>query len=211
MQHAMAGELGTVVESNGPAQRLRHGAEQIDEMTSDALRRLAGEPDCQQEAGLTLMHGQDRLAVFCEHHQVGFPMPPSLAIGGLDRPICHGNTAFNEACRASALTAAAAAFALAARQIPAPAIILGAGKLGVDEAIDALVGDYLTPMLDSEPACDLFRRTAACEPLHDGGSQACLALQTGALPAPRPGLLMGIAGSVPNMGPMVALQFPRNR
>jgi len=207
----MAGELGAVVEGDGLTQRRRHGAEQIDEMTSDAVRRLAGEPDRQQEAGLTLMHGQDRLTVFCEHHQVGFPMAAGLAIGGLDRPICHGNTAFNEACRASALAAAAAAFALATGQIPAPAIILGAGKLGINEAVDALVGDHLTAMLDSEPASDLLRRTAACEPLHDGGSQACLALQTRALPAPRPGLLVGVARSVPNMGPMVAPQFPRNR
>jgi len=207
----MACEFGTIVEGDGLTQRLRHNAKQSDEMTSDAVRRLTGQPDRQQETGLALMHGQDRLTVFCEHHQVGFPMTASLTIGGLDRPICHGNTAFNEVCRASPLPAAAATLALAARQIPAPAIVLGAGKLGIDEAINALVGDHLAPMLDGEAAGDLFRRPAAREPLHDGGSQACLAVQTGTFPAPRPGLLVGVAGSVPNLGTIVALQLPRNR
>jgi hypothetical protein len=60
----MASELGAVVEGDGLTQRLRYGAKQIEEMTSDAVCRLAGQADCQQEAGLALMHGQDRLTVF---------------------------------------------------------------------------------------------------------------------------------------------------
>jgi hypothetical protein len=211
VQNPMAGELGSIVEGDGLAQRLRQDTKQAEEMTSDAVRGLVGEPDCQQEAGLALVHGQDRLTVFCEHHQVGFPMTAGLAVGGLDRPICYGNTAFNEVRRASALPAATAAFALATRQIPAPAIILGAGKLGINEAIDALIGDHLPPMLDREPASDLLRRPTACQPLHDVGSQTCLTFQTGTLPAPRVGSLVSVAGSVPNLGTTVAIQLPRNR
>jgi len=157
------------------------------------------------------MHGQDGLAVFCEHHQVGLPVTATDAAANLDRPFCHGNTAFNEACRASALPAPAAAFALAARQIVAPAIVLGAGDLGVDEAIDALVGDHLAPLLQGEPAGDLLGRPTACEPLNDGGSQALIAFQARALPPPGAGLLVGVAGSVPDLGAPIALQFPRNR
>jgi hypothetical protein len=190
---------------------LRHDAEQIDEMAGDAVGRLAGQPDRQQEPGFALMHGQDRLTIFCEHHQVGFPVTAGHAIGGLDRPVCHGNTALNEVWRASALPAPAAAFALAARQIASPTIIPGTGQLGIDEAVDALVGDHLAPLLALEPAGDLLRRPAACEPLHDGGSQAGLAFQSAALPAPRLRLLLSVAGSVPNLGTTIALQLPRNR
>jgi hypothetical protein len=64
VQFEMTGELGAVIEGDGAAQLWRHGAEQFDEMPSDAVRLLAGQPDREQEAGLALMHGQDRLAVF---------------------------------------------------------------------------------------------------------------------------------------------------
>ena len=64
MQEVMAGELGAVVEGDGLPERLRHGAEQVDEMAGDAAGRLAGEPDCQQETGLALMHGEYGLTVF---------------------------------------------------------------------------------------------------------------------------------------------------
>jgi hypothetical protein len=73
------------------------------------------------------VHGQDRLTVFGEHHQVGFPMAAGGAVGSLERAFRQGNTAFNEVLRATALSAATATLALAARQISAPAIVLGAG------------------------------------------------------------------------------------
>jgi hypothetical protein len=157
VQPIVAGELGAVVEGDGLTQLLRHGAEQLDEMAGDAIGSLAGQPDRQQQTGFALMHGQDGLAVFCEHHQVGFPVTTADAVANLDRPFCHGNTTFNEACRASALPTPTAAFALAARQISAPTIVLGAGDLGVDEAVDALIGDHLAPLLQGKPAGDLLR------------------------------------------------------
>src|SRR5882672_56801 len=137
-------------------------------------------------------------------------MAAALAIGGLDRPFCQGNTAFNEVLRAAALPAPASAFAFAARQIAPPTIIPGAGKLGIDEAVDRLVGDHLAALVTLKPTGDLLWRPAACEPLHDGGSQALLAFQTGALPASRPGLLLGVAGSVTHLRTAVAVQFPRD-
>jgi hypothetical protein len=96
MQGAMPGKLGSVVEGDGLAQRLRYDAKQVDEMARDPVGSLAGQPDRQQETRLALMHGQDRLTVFSEHHQIGFPVTAGLTIRHLDRPVCHGNTAFNE-------------------------------------------------------------------------------------------------------------------
>jgi hypothetical protein len=207
----MTGELGTVVEGDGLTERLGQAAEQIDEMACDAVGSLAGQPDCEQQAGFALVHGQDRLAVFCEHHQVGFPVTAGGSIGGINRPVCHGNTAFNEAWRATALPAATASLALAAGQIPAPAIVFGAGDLGVDEAIDALIGNRAALLFALEPAGDLLGRPAACEPLKDGVSQALIALQARPLPAPGPGLLLGVAGFVPHLRAAIALQLPRDR
>src|SRR3954453_915654 len=56
----------------------------------------------------------------------------------------------------AALPAPTAPLALAARQTSAPAIVFGAGELGVDEAVDALVGDHLASMLEGEPAGNLL-------------------------------------------------------
>jgi hypothetical protein len=190
---------------------LRHGAKQIDEMASDPMGRLVGQSDCEQQTGFALVHGQDRLAVFCKHHQVGFPVTGSRTVGGLERAFCHGNTAFNEVLRASALPAAAAALALATGQIVPPAVVPGAGKLGIDEAIDALIGDHLAALFELEPAGDLLGGPSACEPLNDGCSQALVTFQARSLPAPRSRLLLSIAGFVPHLSALIALQFPRYR
>jgi hypothetical protein len=152
----MACELSAVVEGDGLAQRLRQAAEQPEEMPGNAVSDLVGQSDGKQQARLAFMHGQDRLAVFGEHHQIGFPVPAGRPIGGIGRAFSQGNTTFNEVLRASTLPAAAAAFVLAARQISPPAIVLGAGQLGIDEAIDALVGDHLATLFTSEPAGDLL-------------------------------------------------------
>ena len=57
VQREVASELGTIVEGDGLPEWLRHGAKQIDEMTSDPVGGLVGQPDRQQEAGFALVHG----------------------------------------------------------------------------------------------------------------------------------------------------------
>src|ERR1700730_2506361 len=138
-------------------------------------------------------------------------MAGGLAIGGLDRSLCQSNTAVDEACRTAALAAATAPFALLARQIAAPAVVLGAGHLGVDEAIDALVGDHLAPVFAGQAAGDLFWRPAACEPFHHRTAQAGLPFEATARPAPCSCLLIGIGRLVANLNTLVALQLPRDR
>jgi len=173
----VACELGTVVEGDGLAQRLREAAEQPEEMAGNAVGHFVGQSDGKQQARLAFVHGQDRLTVFGEHHQIGFPVPAGGAIGSLDRAFGQGNAAFNEVLRAATFPAAAAAFALAARQTAPPAIVLGAGKLGVNEAVDTLIRDHLVTPLALEPAGNLLGRPTACEPLNDGCSQALIAFQ----------------------------------
>jgi hypothetical protein len=89
MQREVACELSTVVEGDALTERLRQVAEEIDEMAGNAFCGLAGQADREQETGLALVHGQDRLAVFCEHHEVSFPVTAGDTVGGLDRPVCY--------------------------------------------------------------------------------------------------------------------------
>src|SRR5277367_2878832 len=137
-------------------------------------------------------------------------MAIGLALGDLGRPFRQGNTAFNEGYRTSALLAPTAALALAAWQITPPTIVFGASELGVNEAIDALVGNYLAALFTLEPARDLLGRPTACEPLNDGGPQALIAFQARAFPAPGAGLLIGVTGFVTHLSATIALQLPRD-
>ena len=211
MKCAMTRELGAVVEGDGLAQLWWHAGEESDEMTRHSIGGFVGRPGREDDAGLALMDGQHRLAVFGEQHEVGFPMTGGFAVGGGGRPFGHGNTAFNEACGASALPAPAASLALAAREIAAPAVILGAGDLGVDEAVDALVADHLAAGLAGEPAGDLLGRPAAGETLSHGAAQPGLAFEARARPAPRRRLFLGITWFVADLPAAIATYLTRDR
>src|SRR5207302_8164736 len=121
------------------------------EMADDTARNLAGEADAEQQTRGALMHGQHRLTIFGEHHQVGLPMSGDIAVGSLDRPLVQRNTAFDEACGTAAPLAAGAALALGARQVASPAEVRGASDLGVNEAVDGLVGDQLAAVVAGQP------------------------------------------------------------
>jgi hypothetical protein len=211
LQGQVRGELGAIVEGDGVAQRLWQGFEQAHEMAGDTGSDFAFDGDCEQEAGSALVHGRDRLTVFGEHHEVGLPMVGGLAVGGLDRALIQGTTAFDEACGASASLATPAALALAARQIAPPAVVCGAVDLGVDEAVDALVGDHLVSVLAGQSASDLLGRPAAARALQHRAAQAGLPFQARARSAPRSRLLLGIAGFVTDLNTPIAAQFPRDR
>src|ERR1044072_9258760 len=107
------------------------------------------------------------------------------AICGIGRPFGQGNTAFDEACGASSPPAAKAALALAARQIVPPTVVLGTSHLGVDEAVDALVGDHLAAGLARQPAGDLFGRPTALQTVDHRTAQEGLPVEAGRRPAPR--------------------------
>src|SRR4030095_4484062 len=104
----------------------------------------------------------------------------------------YGNTAFDKGGGTAALAATQATPALAARQIVPPAVILGAGDLGIDEAVDALVADDLAAGCAGEAAGDLLGRPTLGETLEDGSAQLGLAFEARARPAPRPRLFLGV-------------------
>jgi hypothetical protein len=157
------------------------------------------------------MQGEHGLAVLGEQHEVGLPMAGAGAIGGCWRSFGDGNTAFDEACGAAALAAAQAPLALAARQIVAPAVVFGAGDLGVDEAVDAFVADHLVANLAGKPTCDLLGGPALGQTLEDGTAQVGLAVEAGARPAPRLRLFLGVTCFVADLASSVAPHLARDR
>src|SRR5262249_50869013 len=178
---------------------------------SNPLSSLVGWPASEQQSGLAFMDGEHRLAIFGEQHQVGFPVAGGLAIGGVGRPFGHGNTAFDEACGASATSAAEASLALPARQIATPAVVLLAGDLGVDEAVDALVADHPAAGFAGEPASNLLGGPASGQTLEHSAAQGGVAFEASPRPAPRPGLFLSVTCFVADVSAAVAPQLPRDR
>lgn len=119
----------------------------------DGLARRARGDD---QARVALMQGEDGLAISGEEHEIGLPIAGAAAPGDLGRAFGDGEAVLDEAGRAAALAAAKAAPALAARQEVAPAIVLAAGDLGMDEAVDALVADHRPAGLARQAPGDLF-------------------------------------------------------
>ena len=104
--------------------------------------------------------------------RVGFPVAWRLPIAGFCGALRERDSAFNEGDGAAAACAAPSALALGAGEIAAPAEIVGAGDLGVDEAVDGLVADARFCLVAGEAAGDLLWRPALLEALEDCGAQA---------------------------------------
>ena len=157
------------------------------------------------------MYGQHRLAVGTEEHQIGFPMARGLAVGSGGGPFCQGPPVVDAGGGAAAPAPAPAPAPLGAGEVVTPGPVrLGAGGLGVDEAINGLVGDHGPAGLPSEPARDLFRRPAVFEAGEHLRAQGGIPVEAGAAPAAGTGLLLGIAGLVALLAGGIALQLARN-
>jgi hypothetical protein len=59
------------------------------------------------------------------------------------------------------------ALELAARQVAPPGDVVGALHLGMDEAVDGLVADDVTTVVERQPAGDLLGRPAEREAVED--------------------------------------------
>ena len=66
------------------------------------------------------------------------------------------NPVFYEVCRASTFLAPVSAPGFCAREIVAPGAVVGAGELGIDEAVDCLVADDRGTSVTFQTAGNLF-------------------------------------------------------
>ena len=68
----------------------------------------------------------------------------------------YGNPVFYEVCRASAFVAPIASPGFCTREIVAPGAVVGAGELGIDEAVNRLVADDRGTGVAFQTASDLL-------------------------------------------------------
>ena len=130
----MFGELGSVVEADGFADRLWKLAEATgdDPSGEDSLSIERTLDDA--EAGLSFMEDEQPLAISGEQHEVGFPMPRDAAAFDLGGSFGDRTPLFDEAGRAAARASAAPASEFVARQQAMPVILLR--RAMIDETID---------------------------------------------------------------------------
>ena len=206
----MAGELGAVVEGDGPAPLGREGSQQLGDGIGHALGVLGGQGTGEQQAGVAFLEGEQGLALVAKEHQVGFPVAGSSAVVGFDWALGDVPTMADKGSGTAALAPSAAPLGLAAGQQVAPGIVLAAVDLGLNEAVDGLVGDDGASGFQSQATGHLFGRPASLEAGVDGVAQGGVSVQLGTAPAPGPGLVVGVAGPVAILARRVAIQLPRN-
>jgi len=156
VEEVVLGELGAVVEGDGFAQAGLERSEPGEELVCGVLRGLAGLPCQQGHTGLPFVRDKDGLPWGGEHHEIGFPVAEGCAVLDGLGPQIDGNTALDEVLAGAPAVSGGASFGAALGQIVAPGSVVGAADLGVDEAVDALIGDHLTAPLALEPAGNLL-------------------------------------------------------
>ena len=193
----MLGELCSVVEGEGAAQGLGQGLEQAAQEFDGGLGLSVVGLEEHGQAGGSLVQGQDGLAVAGEQHEVGFPVAGLAAIAGGLGALGDADAVLDEQGGAAALLAAPPSAGLGSGQIVAPAAVVGALHLGVDEPIDGLHADHRAPAgLPLEPADDLLGRPGLSQQVQNPPPQRVIAIEPRAAPASRPGLGLGVGGLV---------------
>ena len=97
------------------------------------------------------MEGEDHLTVGTKEHQVGLPVAGTPAVGGVQGPVLG-----DEGGRAAAPASPVAPFELGSGEVATPGVFLLTGQLGVDEAVDGLVGDDLAARRQGQTAGHLL-------------------------------------------------------
>ena len=177
MEAVMAGELGPVIEGHRPAPGGGHLPEQVRQGARDGAGGFARGPEGEEEAGVTFVQGQHRLAIGSKEHQVGLPVPGRAAVSGALGALGKRAAQRHEGGRTAPLAAAPAPLPPGPRQVVSPPLVLRARKLPVEEPVDALVGDDPPARLHRKPPGHLLRRPALCEMGEHPGSERSVPLQ----------------------------------
>ena len=211
MEAVVAGELSAIVEGDGLAPCRGEGGQQAGDGVGGDVGMLAGEAGEEDQAGVALNEGQEGGAVVAEEHQVPLPMAKGGAVGGRMGALAEGDSVGDVDGRAAAAPAAKAALGLGPGQVAPPGVVLLPRHLGVDEPVDALMGDDPPTLVQRETPGHLRRRPARAQTGEDLFPQGTVPLQPGAPPTTGVGLLVCIAGLVAQRAGTVALQLPSHR
>jgi hypothetical protein len=153
------------------------------------------------------MRQQDRLAGGREEHDVGFPMTGlSATLDAVGSRVDRGTVGI----AGPAALGPPAALVFGAREVEAPAAVVGALELGIDEAVDGLMADDPMALLMGQAPRNLFGRPSASQSVQHLFPQAIVTLEPRSGPAPGIGLRLRIGGLITDFGTGVALQLARD-
>lgn len=134
MQLVMLCELGSVIEADGFAHRLR----KLSKLTGDGpsgedCLSIDGTPG-DVEAGFALVQEKQSLPISGEQHEVGLPMPDLISAFDLGGTLTDRPSVLDKAGWTAAATSAAPSFEFVAGQQTMPVILLGRSM--IDKTID---------------------------------------------------------------------------
>ena len=187
------------------------GGQQAGDGVGGDIGMLAGEAGEEDQARVALSEGQEGGAVVAGVHQVPLPMAKGGAVGGGMGALAERDPVGDVGGRAAAAPAPKAALGLGPGQVVPPGVVLLPGHLGVDEPVDALMGDDPSPLVQRETPGHLRRRPARAQTGENLLAQRTVPLQPGAPPTTGVGLLVCVAGLVAQGAGAVALQLPSHR
>ena len=206
----MVGELAAVVEGDGLAPLGREAQQETYHGISNRASRFLEQWVSQDEAGVAFLEDQEGLTAVAEEYQIGLPVAWKGAVVRLWGTLGEGLAQVDIANGVTPATTAIP-FGLASCQQTESGGVLGAIALGMDEAVDGLVGYEGAASFQCQATGDLLGRPASTQSGEDGFSQSRVPVQPGAPPTTGPSLLVGIAWIISFGIGSVALQLSRNR
>ena len=192
MQFIVPHELCPVVERHRLPERRRQRPQEAYHGLHHGPCFLRRQPDGHHQARVPLVQRQHHRPRPPKLHQVCLPVAEGLTVGNGGRPGGDRAALKDEGDRTASFGRTPAALPFRLRQILSPVVVFEPCVLGVDEPVDALVGDDRSARLSRQPPAYLLRRPPPTEAFEDAGSQSRIPLQPGTGPAARAGLLLRV-------------------
>src|SRR5262249_16033643 len=153
------------------------------------------------------MSDQDCLTVLSKQHQIGFPMASLSAFIDISRAALNGYTALDVFGWAAASTSPPTALTFAPRQVMAPAVVIGASDLGVDEAVNGFMANDIAFFFLFQSSRYLGGRPALSAVIEHLALQFTVAHQPRPAPVATLSLLMSIGRLITHLRTAVALKL----
>ena len=210
MEAVMLGEFAAVVEGDGLTPRWRYGQQEIDQGVCNGARRFLEHGLAQEQPRVALLEHQQRLSSVAEEHEVRLPVPRVEAVLDIWGPEGEGLALVDIGIGVSPTTSEAP-FGLASGQESEPGVVLGSIALGMDEAVDGLMGYEGAARFQGQATSHLLGGPASAQSPQDLVPQGRVAVQLGTAPATSSSLLLGIGGIIPFGFGYVTHQLSSNR
>src|SRR5262245_36509168 len=137
------------------------------------------------------MSSQNCLTIFSKQHQVRFPMTGLSALVDVNWPPIDRYSVLDMIHRATTFASTPTPLALGSGKVMAPAVVLGAADLRVDEPIDRFITDQRAFVFLFQASGNLSWRPTLCQAFEHGFLQIGLTQQPTPAPVSALSLLLG--------------------